>query len=336
MGPQPPPSPPPATPVRLAVYHFTSRWFLVPQGTGITAVILHQLDYQFKGLHVISYIFWVTTIILLLSMVLVYAARCMMFPRNVAATLGRDMDELACINSITISYTSIIQMTAVTLVQGWGRAWGLVVYILWWINVVMAVLGTVIVPFIFMRLYPYKGREKRISPASRLPLIAALTAAAGGGTICQYAELDSSLQVPVIVVSYLLVGAGLPLAFAIDAFVWHRLFDGSVPNHKLTFQEMINCGPWGQGSFALQGLGAAVLRNGLASDPRGILISAKAAEPIGYASIFAGLLAWGMGTFWWAFAILSIAHAATSHRRWRGIPFSLATWSVVFPWVSLR
>jgi tellurite resistance protein TehA-like permease len=326
-----PPRPPPATPARLAIYNFTSRWFLVPQGTGITAVILHQLDYQFRGLQIISYVFWVTTIVLLLGMVFVYATRCIIFPQKVATMLGQDMDELACINSITISYTSVIQMMAVTLVQGWGKGWGIAVYVLWWINVAMAVLGTVIIPFVFMRIYP--KRSQRLSPTSRLPLIAALTAAAGGGTICQYAELASNLQVPVIVVSYLLVGAALPLAFALDAFVWHRLFDGSVPDQQITFQEMITCGPWGQGSFALQGLGAAVLHGSFANYGSGIFLTAKAAEPVGYASIFAGLLAWGMGTFWWAFAILSIAHTAIDNWRWRGIPFSLATWSVVFPWV---
>lgn len=325
-----PPNEPPTSPARLALYNFTSRWFLVPQGTGITAVILHQLDYQFHGLQIISYIFWVMTITLLLTMVLVYTVRCICFPRKVLTALSREMDELACLNSITISFTSIIQMMALTLVHGWGKGWGIAAYVLWWINTAMAILGTVIVPFVFISIYA-KG-VPYLSPTTRLPLISALTAAAGGGTICQYAEISSQLQVPVIVVSYLLVGMALPLAFGLDVLVWARLVKRLDRQH--VFQEMILCGPWGQGSFALQGLGGAVMQGSFAAYASGTFLTAKAAEPVGFASIFLGVLAWGMGTFWWIFAILHILFAAINHWRWRGIPFSLATWSVVFPWVS--
>src|ERR1700709_2274400 len=37
---------------------FKSQWFLIPQGTGILAIILHQLQYQFNGLTIISDILW--------------------------------------------------------------------------------------------------------------------------------------------------------------------------------------------------------------------------------------------------------------------------------------
>lgn len=42
-----------------------------------------------------------------------------------------------------------------------------------------------------------------LPPGVLLPLIAALTAAAGGGVVCRYGELSATLQVPVIIVSYL-------------------------------------------------------------------------------------------------------------------------------------
>ncbi|KAK3306343.1 voltage-dependent anion channel [Chaetomium strumarium] len=320
------------SPARLALQHFTSQWFLIPQGTGITAVILHQLDYQFRGLQIVSYVFWIMTIVLLLCMVLVYIVRCIRFPRQLAGALRHDIGELACLTSIVISFTSIIQMTSLVLVPGRGssKGWGVAVYVLWWINAALATVGAIGVPFVFVRLYP--GGIPHLSPASQLPLIAALTAAAGGGTLCQSAGLSAALQVPVIVVSYLLVGMGLPLAFALDVLFWARLLDRSLPNRQHVYQDMILCGPWGQGSFALQGLGAAVLRGSFASYARSTFITAEAAKPVGYVSIFAGLLAWGTGTFWWIFAIVSILHAATDHWRFRVLPFDLSTWAVVFPW----
>lgn len=321
------------SPSRRALYSFTSQWFLIPQGTGIIAVILHRLDYQFDGLDIISYIFWLLTIVLLVGMLVIYIARCITSPRQVAHLLRRDLSESACLASICISYTSIIQMMVLALVQGgWGKGWGMAAYVMWWTNVVLAVVAVVGLPFINIRLYP--GGVPHLSPASQLPMIAALTAAAGGGTICQAAEISPGLQVPVIIVSYLFVGLGLPLAFALDVLFWARLLDRSLPDRQHTFQDMILCGPWGQASFALQILGTVVLGGSFSAYDRGQFITAQAAGPVGYGSIFAGLLSWGMSIFWWLFAILSVTHAIQDHRRVRGIPYGLAAWSIVFPWVS--
>lgn len=317
---------------RVALHNFRSQWFLVPQGTGIIAVILHQLDYQFNGLRIISYIFWLLTIVMLASMVAVYLLRCATSPRQVAHQIRHDVSESACLASICITYTSIIQMIALALVQGgWGKGWGIAAYVLWWTNVAMAFAAVVGLPFIAIRIFP--GGVPHLTPASQLPMIAALTVAAGGGTISKAADISPQLQVPAIVVSYLFVGMGLPLAFALDVLFLARLLDRSLPDRLHTFQDMILCGPWGQGSFALQMLGTVVLGGSFAGYGEGKFLTAQAATPVGYASIFAGLLSWGMSTFWWLFAILSVLHAMTDRGRLRTIPYGLAGWSIVFPWV---
>ncbi|KAK4459674.1 putative malic acid transport protein [Cladorrhinum samala] len=315
-----------------ALQNFSSQWFLVPQGTGIIAVILHQLDYQFAGLHIISYIFWVLAIIFLLTCVSIYAARCVRYPRKVVAALQNTQEETACLTSVCITYTSIIQMMSLTLVKSWGPGWGSAAHVLWWINVVVAFFSAVGVPFVLVRVYP--GMVSHLTPASQLPLIAALTVAAGGGTVAQNAGLGPELQVPVILVSYLFLGCGLPLAFALDVLFWARLLDRSMPDAAHTLQEMILCGPWGQSSFAFQMLGGAVLNGSFAAyGGGGVFITEQAATQVGYVSIFIGLLLWGMGTFWWIWAVTGILKAATGKRmRWKGIPFGMSAWSLVFPW----
>jgi hypothetical protein len=70
-------------------------------------------------------------------------------------------------------------------------------------------------PFISIRLHP--DGLSQLSPASQLPMIAVLTAVAGGRTIYQATKLSPDQQVPTIVISYLLVGMGLPLGFTLDA-----------------------------------------------------------------------------------------------------------------------
>lgn len=314
---------------RRWLLNFTSQWFLVPQGTGIVAVVLHELDYQFDGLQIISYIFWVLAIISLVGTLAVYLARCVLFPHHVASALRDDMGEVACLASICISYTSIIQMMSLSLVKSWGKGWGTAAYVLWWTNVPLAVFAVVGIPFTYLQLFP--NGLANISPPSQLPMIAALTVAAGGGTISQSAEIRSQLQIPVILVSYLLIGVGLPLALALDVLYSARLLEGSRPRGPKSFQEMILCGPWGQGSFALQMLGASVMNGSFAASASGKFLTAAAAVPVGYVSIFAGLLCWGAGTFWWLFAIMGIIHGMGKEWKSSKVPYTLAAWSLVFP-----
>ncbi|KAJ5982054.1 hypothetical protein N7451_012154 [Penicillium sp. IBT 35674x] len=197
-------------PIGLALWNFSSQWFLVPQGLGIVAVILHQLDYQFDGLFIISVVIWLYTITLLAVGVFLYLLRIFLYPRHVASALKTSITETSCLASISITFTSIIIMAAVVLVRKWGSAWGIVVYVLWWINTAMAVGSVMWIPYVYVKVQP-PGLEA-VAPGVLLPLISALTSAAGGSIICRYGALSDRLQIPVIIVSYLEVGVGLPLA----------------------------------------------------------------------------------------------------------------------------
>lgn len=330
---------PPTSPISRALWDFSSQWFLVPPGTGIIAVILHQLEYQFRGLAIISIIVWIYTIALLMVAVLLYLLRIFIYPRHVALMLRTNLIETAYLASISITFTSIIQMIALVLVRQWGLGWGIVAYVLWWINTAMAVIAVMGIPYVFVKIQPPGVKE--VTPCVLLPLIAALTSAAGGGVICRYGALSDRLQVPVIIVSYIVsyleVGLGLALAMASNDVFVTRLFDKSFPPLEQIYQDMILCGPFGRGSFALQVLGQVVSRGSFAGYDRGTFLTAEAAKPIGFASQFAGLLAWGYGTFWWVFAIISILHTFIAQPGGiRKSHFTLSAWALVFPMVSDR
>lgn len=317
---------------RLALRNFTSQWFLVPQGTGALAVALHQLAYQFTGLTIISQCAWVLTIIMLVGMLLVYAARVILHPGYVPKLLRTNIMETACLASISIAYTTIVQMTALNLVSTWGTQWGMVVYVLWWINLVMACSACVGIVYVFV------GMEAcgidLVPVAIRLPPIAALTVAAGGGVICRYGELAPDLQVPVIVVSYLCVGSGVLLALMCDAAFLVRLFDQAWPKGRKIYSIMIACGPYGQASFAMQILGDVVKRRAFAGSDTSKFISPGSEQIVAVCSTLIAILLWGYGTFWWSFACISIVHDSLYNTRdllrWDQ---SLGAWSLIFPWV---
>lgn len=323
----------PSNPAALALWNFSSQWFLVPQGTGIIAVTLHQSDCQFHGLKTISQIVWVYTIVLLSSFVFLYLLRILLYPRHVANRLRTSIIETSCLASISISFETIIQMIALSIVHDWGPAWGIVTYVLWWTDTAMAVVSCIGIPYVFVKLQP--PGIHAVTPSILLPLIAALTSAAGGGIICRYGAISDRLQVPVIVVAYLEMGVGIPLAMSFDTIFLSRLFDKSFPDIEKIYQDMILCGPFGQASFALEILGHAVSRNSFARYNKGEFLTANAATPIAFASQFAGLLSWGYGTFWWCFAIISIVHTVIAQPGgWRKTKFSMSAWALIFPWVS--
>ena len=126
-------------PYKLALKNFTSQFFLIPQGTGILSIILHQLNYRFNGLTTISRILWVLTLVLLVVFLVIYILRILLFGREVWKKWKTEIMETACLSCISIAYTTIIQNVALNLPMNWGRGWGVVALVLWWINVVMAI-----------------------------------------------------------------------------------------------------------------------------------------------------------------------------------------------------
>ncbi|KAK1676469.1 voltage-dependent anion channel [Colletotrichum godetiae] len=317
---QPQPQPPPhgSSSVRTSIRDFSSQWFLTPQGTAITATVLHQLDYRFPGLIIIAYTFWATSILLLLLMLTLYAARLTLHRTHTIRALKHDDAELAGLASISITFTSVTQTASLALApdsgnNNTGGPWSATVHILWWISFALATITILILPFISIKVYP--PGVAHLSPSTQLALTAALTAAAAGGTLCtSAANLTSTQQVPIIVA---------------------RLLGNNEPPKEKAFQDMILCEPWGQASYALQILGQAVIGGSFASyTGSGALFSADAAAaPVGYPSIFAGLVAWGLGTYWWLFAILGVFRAFFAG-GWKPnrIPYTLAGWAMVFPW----
>lgn len=274
------------SPARRAFTSFTTRWFLIPQGTGILAIVLNQLPYQFHGLHTISIVFWFLNIVLLAGMLAIFLLRLLASPRVVARSIATDTTEAACTASISIAFMSCIQMLSLVVIPSWGgRGWSLAVYILWWVNCALAVLACIGLPDVFVRSIRSEGGLARsFTPVVQLPLIAALTSAAGAGTLCQSAVLSGAQKVPMIVVAYLEIGLALPTVLAFDVLYLARLLqpweDPAGSHHEFPpeqmYSHMVLCGPWGQSSFALQTLGKAVfqLKGGLAHPGKGRSCSA--------------------------------------------------------------
>ncbi|KAJ5185072.1 C4-dicarboxylate transporter/malic acid transport protein [Penicillium cf. griseofulvum] len=321
---------PPPGPLSRALWNFSSLWFIVPQGTGIIAVILYRLKYQFNGLKTLATIVWIYTIVQLGLFLILYLLRIFLHSRHVLYQLRNKTVETSCLCCISIAFTSILQMAALK----YGDTAGLAIYILWWVNTGMAVLACMVIPFVHLKMQ--QSGKRHMQADTLMPFLAALTSAAGGGVICRVARISPRLQVPAIIVSYLELGVGLALVAAFYTIILAQYFGRPFQTPDMVYQDMIMCGPCGQASVALQALGEAIQAGSFAAYDRGQLLTAKAADPFAFISHFIGLLIWGYGIFWWFFAILSICYTLhTQPGGWKKSRFTMSVWSVVFPWVRM-
>ncbi|KAJ5294263.1 hypothetical protein N7508_009084 [Penicillium antarcticum] len=194
----------------------------------------------------------------------------------------------------------------------------------------MAMIACAVLPFIHLTLQ--SPGINNLATCILLPFIAALTSAACSGVVCRFSHVSPELQVPAIIVAYLQVGAGLTLATVLDAILVVQYLNCSQPLPETVYQDMILCSPFGQSSFALQALGQAVNSASVATYDREKFLT-HAAGATGFISLFFGLLVWGYGVFWWCFASMRIVHTLCAQPGgWRQTRFSMAAWSLIFPW----
>lgn len=326
----------PVQPTVLTMIEQTSsQLFLITQSTGILAVILHQLDYQFRGSQIIGIIVWLLTIALLVLFVILYIAKAFLFPKTTKQEITSNIIELCTLASIPITFGTIIEMVALVCAHTWGEGWGIAAYVLAWVNVGLGFLTCVGIPYIYL-WYICPGVDG-IPPVVVLPAIAIITAASSCGVVTFAGEISSRLQVPMIIVGYILLGLGLPFALSLIVIFMARLFNGGWPPRAKAPLTFVLVGPLGQGAYAFQILGTSAAAPGLGAFGtynKGRFITNNDGKIIEAVSILTGLVLWGYGAFWLLFSLVESVHLGLF--RGGGIKnrgYGLQMWSPVFPCV---
>jgi len=78
----------------LTVIIVNRRWFLMTMGTGIVAILLHQLPYQFRGLQAISLIFFFLNILIFIALSLFSLLRYILWPEITLLMLRHPVQSL--------------------------------------------------------------------------------------------------------------------------------------------------------------------------------------------------------------------------------------------------
>jgi C4-dicarboxylate transporter/malic acid transport protein len=301
---------------REVVRQFTPNWFAATMGTGILAIALTQLPFQFPALKVVAERLWEFNIGLFSVFTVLYAARWIFFFDGARRIFG---------HSVVSMFFGCIPMGLATIINGflvfglprWGQAAVDIAQILWYLDAGLALVCGIAIPF--MMFTRQRHAIDQMTAVWLLPVVAAEVAAVSGGLLVPHLS-GFTHQLTVLIASYALWACSVPLAMSILVILLLRMTIHKLPPANMAASSWLALGPIGTGALGLLVLGdvspGVFIANGLESYGSGV----RGATLIG------GLLLWGYGVWWAAMGVL-----ITLRYLRDGVPFDLGWWGYTFP-----
>ncbi|MFW2077906.1 TDT family transporter [Acinetobacter sp. ULE_I010] len=301
---------------RDVIRQFTPNWFTMTMGTGVVALILPEFPFAQALLWQVATGLWQFNIMVFSAFMMLYLLRWLIYPQEAKQIFSHPSMAL---------FLGAIPMGLATIINGFLK-FGIILYgdvaiqiaqLLWYIDVILAVVIAVIVPF-----FMFSKQDHQLHTMTAmwlLPIVACEVAATSGGLLL--AHLAAGQQaVGILLSSYMLWGMSVLPAFGILTILMLRLALHQLPSKELAITGWLALGPIGTGALALLVLGAQA--------PHVLAFIQQEALGIFFqnAGIVASFILLGFGLWWFAIAVLTtLKHAATD------LPFNLGWWGLTFP-----
>ncbi|BCO08033.1 C4-dicarboxylate ABC transporter [Desulfolithobacter dissulfuricans] len=302
------------------VRHFTPNWFAVTMGTGILALCLNKFPYHSTFLHSFAMGLWLLNIGLFALFSALFIGRILIFPSITLKLLKHPVQSMF-LGCIPMGLVTIINGLLVFGTQLWGDAIIPIASCLWWVDSIMSVTCSLLVPYFMFT------RQEHSMPSMTtvwlLPIVASEVAAASGGFLVPY--LTGQSAVVVWIVSYVLWAISVPLAFGILIIFFQRLVLHKLPCENMAASIWLCLGPIGTAALGLLLLGSAsqkLVQQGVFATSD-LVIMGQVAEGFG---LIVATMFWGFGLWWLAMAML-----VTVHYLCKGMPFNMGWWAFTFP-----
>lgn len=297
------------------VRQFTPNWFAVTMGTGILALDLAGMAWDFPGRLAIAEGLWLAGGLLWGLFAVLFVGRLSLFPETVGPLLHHPVQSM---------FLGAIPMGLAPFINGlllFGPHWlgeGAVplAHALWWVDAVLAVGVALLVPYVMLTRQDH-GAE-RITPVWLLPIVGPEVTAAGGGVLAPHLAPEAAQAV--VSVGYGLWALSVPLAFSIITLAFLRYALHKLPSADLAASIWLIVGPIGTGALGLMTLGQAAPGVFAGTDLEAVAVAARDAGMVG------GALLWAAGAWWVALAVL-----VTGRYMRQGMAFNLGWWGYTFP-----
>lgn len=298
------------------VRQFTPNWFTVSMGTGVVALIVSEFPI-FKAISwQIGTTLWQINIALFVLFSVLYGLRWLCYPTEAKQIFSHPMMSL---------FLGAIPMALATIINGLLK-YGQPLYgdvaihlaeILWYLDVILAVLIAWFVPFM---MYLHQDHHlENMTAVWLLPIVACGVAASSGGLLVGHLTANAH-SAAILLGSYVLWGISVLPAFAILTILMLRLALHKLPAKELAMSSWLALGPIGTGALALLVLGAQA-PTVFASV--GFLTLGQFFQQAG---ILASLPLLGFGLWWLGIAVMTSLHHAKKE-----MPFNLGWWGLTFP-----
>ncbi|NBA97783.1 TDT family transporter [Pseudomonas sp. R5(2019)] len=301
---------------REVIRQFTPNWFAATMGTGVLALALKQLPFSAAPIDAVAEGLWLLTIGLFVLFTVLYAARWLMFFNEARRIFGHSTVSMF-FGTIPMGLATIINGFLLFGVARWGDAIVPMVTLLWWLDVALAVLCGVAIPFLM-----FTRQEHSIDQMTAvwlLPVVAAEVAAVSGGLLVPHLS-DAHQQFQVLVTSYVLWGFSVPVAFSILTVLLLRMALHKLPPANMAASSWLALGPIGTAALGLLVLGQDATAVFAANHLAGV---GDIAAVLG---LVAAVALWGFGLWWMLMAVL-----ITLRYLRHGMPFNLGWWAFTFP-----
>jgi tellurite resistance protein TehA-like permease len=311
---------------------FPLSFRLEPEGTdrsrplGILATLMHTLPYQFSGLKTIASVLYLLDLIIFIICVVLMTARFLTYRKTAWTEITSDVNELCFMSCFPIAWMTITALTSLIVSNApWGSSFTIVAYVMWWIAV--AWTYTFAVGIYIILTVKQLTEARTLSLAIVLPAVACSTAALEGGILAIYSrDISARLAVPMIIVSFMLVGIGFLVAINIYSLFLQRILVNGWFDAAKRPSLTILLGPAGQSASALLALADASTMH-FGQYGKGEFLQQTAATALHGACVIIALMMFGLGLFWSAFDVYAIMDSIVRREaRW-----SPAWYATIFP-----
>jgi C4-dicarboxylate transporter/malic acid transport protein len=302
--------------LRGIIRQFTPNWFTVTMGTGILSLALNQVPFATRAVRAVAEGLWLLNIVLFLIFGALYVGRWFLFPREARRIFGHSVMPMF-FGAIPMGLATIVNGFLVFGVEHWGRNAVSIALPLWQIDVAMAILCGVGVPYLMITRHIHTLEE--MTAVWLLPIVAAEVAAASAALLApQLSSPHAALQV--LILGYALWAFSTPLAMSVLVILVLRMVLHKLPRRDMAASSWLALGPIGTAALGLMLLGADAPHAFSAAGFPGVGDVAAGVGVIG------GAVLWGYG-MWWLLAALMV----TARYLRQGMPFNLGWWGFTFP-----
>lgn len=298
------------------IRQFTPNWFTVTMGTGVVALILSEFSFLLPSMTQIATELWLCNIVIFLIFSVLYLLRWVLYPQE-AQQIFKHPSMALFLGAIPMGLATIINGFLKFGIALYGDVAIQIAQILWYIDVFIAVLIGVAVPF--MMFSRQRHELQSMTAIWLLPIVACEVAAASGGLLLQQIA-HTPQAMGILIGSYMLWGMSVLPAFAILSILLLRLALHQLPSKELAISSWLAIGPIGTGALALLLLGAQAPHVLQDTQFQGLGVFLQ------HAGIATSFILLGFGLWWLAIAVLT----TLSHVK-QGIPFNLGWWGLTFP-----